>query len=345
MSGTGQSFTVSVTGLFPAKTIAQVNEGESKLIINDTANPVYLSNYQDCSPLNGTSVIVKPYTSLNWVSPGRIFAIRDVGIVGNVVVTDSASDWSPSPVDIGVAVATQLIQTGVTVQERTSLVPYNTTVDSSTYNSVYGRLWNRLAFGNKVLHNISFLTVSSGQIGSLFVSQLTDDSIPISFALPSPRFSYVGTSFDAAGNLVAGPDPNDASLLFMTSRSTDHTVVGPGTVQDLAAVNPIAGNSTNMGILLAINALSIPAMTTRTWYIPAYFGKVSVRIGGGTGNATFQWSYAPNTSGIAFQFSRTSTTGDSNFETNMPSMQGTFSLANNTAGAQTYWVTMMKENQ
>jgi hypothetical protein len=84
------------------------------IINTSTTSRIWLASNSSVSASNG--VPLEAGTSYTWQTPGVLYAIVDSSALDStvpVVLTGAGGDWSPSPVAIGAAVATQLLASGV----------------------------------------------------------------------------------------------------------------------------------------------------------------------------------------------------------------------------------------
>jgi hypothetical protein len=82
---------------------------------------VWLASSSSVGP--GTAVPLEPGTAYDWLTGGQLWAILDPAAPdpnATVIITGSGTAWTPSPVAIGAAVATELAESGVPTKLRTA---------------------------------------------------------------------------------------------------------------------------------------------------------------------------------------------------------------------------------
>lgn len=99
-------------GVAPTTLVMALGSG-STIQNNDSANAVWVST--NAGVIAGTGTRIGPKGSLAWTTPGAtVFAVVDTGVTTAVALSVSSDIAQPvNPVDIGVAVATQLLTQGV----------------------------------------------------------------------------------------------------------------------------------------------------------------------------------------------------------------------------------------
>ncbi len=119
--------TTQAGGGFPSvvgKVPALLTEYAPVQVINtSTTDTMWLASSSSVSPATG--VPLQPSTALTWTTPGALYAVLDPAApdsTATVIMTGAVDDWSPSPVAIGAAIATQLLASGVPVASRTDLL-------------------------------------------------------------------------------------------------------------------------------------------------------------------------------------------------------------------------------
>lgn len=95
-----------------------LTENAPVTVINQSATSrIYVAASSSVSSVTG--VPVEAGTSYDWETTGPLYAILDPGApdtTAAVVLTNAGGLWSPSPVAIGAAVATELLETGVPIK-------------------------------------------------------------------------------------------------------------------------------------------------------------------------------------------------------------------------------------
>lgn len=205
--------TLGVTSGDPVR-LGRNPEGSQKEIVNDAANRIWLG--PDSNVATNRGLPVPGSTALLWTAVGDIWAIRDKNTdgslgTGDVHYSDVSTGWQPSPVDIGVAVATQLILTGVAVVDNPKLL-LDLSIPFSVPQTQY----------------------SSSESGLLDVSTYSSYSMQVSCSTQTPNIGHfdfeVWQYADDAGTLLMSRDR-------LTIASANNTITGtvPGWSTDTPA--------------------------------------------------------------------------------------------------------------
>lgn len=278
-----------------------VDNGLTKILVNDNDTAVWVDSQSGVTVNNG--MVIKGRTSLNWTRPGQIWAIRETGAeTGNGVVSvcSAADQWQPSPVDVGIAVATQLFLTGLPFLERTLALAGAGTEDISSYASVLGKIipntnpaGTNLGTGVAMIEfTIAFTSsLAVGDMKTHKIRMMTTDPIPIRLPIFGDHVSITALCFDAAGTLMITPaNAFPGFSVYASSRTVQQPRIGPGTVVDSLA-NPVNGGNSSADGTLLFQSATIAANQNLRWFLPVYQGRVGVTFGAGAAamNLFLRW--------------------------------------------------------
>lgn len=272
--------------------------GTQKEIVNDANNRVWLG--PDSNVRINAGIPVNGLTAVSWNAIGDIYAIREpnrdsagnvttVG-TGDVHISDVTTGWEASPIDVGVAVAVQLLATGLPFIERKLPLNGAGVEDITAYSSVLGNVIGNAKVGATNLGTgvgmVEFLfdftnSAVVGDMKTYRVRLTTIDPVPVRIPILGDRVTVFIAYYDPAGTFMVGPaDAVPAFSLYASSRVVPKAQIGLEPIVDSLANPTNPGHSSSDGTLLFQQA-SILANQNVRWFLPCYQGRVAVTFGAG----------------------------------------------------------------
>ena len=207
--------------------------------------------------------------------------------------------WQASPVDIGIAVATELFASGIPFVERTLPILGGGVEDLSSYSSVLGQFLPNtnpaaLNLGTGVAmitFSVTFFSAVTSAFKTHKISMMTTDPIPVRLPLFGDHMTITAICFNAAGAQIVTPvDAFPSFQLYASSRTVQNARIGFEPISDALANPASAGNSSSDGTLL-FQQQTIAANQNVRWMLPVYQGRVQVSFGAGAAamNIFLRW--------------------------------------------------------